>query len=278
MNKYLKTENASIRIEYAKNILSKLLMNNVNFIDNCGFQRLFIECNGNELIEVYNELKIYAFENITIFIKIKNYNDRYIADLDRVNEKVYTIICCTFEEFNNIRFNEECFYELNFKYNEVNKIIKVANEHNNILLNIDYNLNKIRDVNDALKKIVENSKSNDLNFSNLFLEKKLIYSCPYNIYLNNENSNRNYGNNIPRNIFIDSNGNVYCIHIKTENIIIGNINTKSINDILRECKTQKGYQNFLIYNEKLFIDYLNQCPFLIIDYIAFLNEVIENHE
>jgi len=58
--------------------------------------------------------------------------------------------------------------------------------------------------------------------------------------------------------------------------IVGN--GESINDILDECKKQKGYNNFIMYNEILFINYLNQCPFLIIDYVAFLNEVIRENE
>ena len=57
----------------------------------------------------------------------------------------------------------------------------------------------------------------------IIMEKELIYDCPYNINLNNENSNRSYGNNIPRNIFIDSFGFVYCMSIKNKKIVIGAI-------------------------------------------------------
>lgn len=274
MIKYLKTENASITIEYSKKILFKFLHNSIIFIDNCGLQRLFIECNANELKNVYNELNLYTFQNTTVFIKVKNYNEKYIEDLNKVNEKFYTIICCNIEEFNNIKFDKGYYYELNFKYEEADEIIKIINNYDNILLKIDYDLSEIKNVNNALDRIVRNNKGNDLNFSNLFISKNLIYSCPYNIYLNNENSNRSYGNNIPRNIFIDHIGNVYCLSVKSKNIIIGNINKKSIETIISNCKHETGYKNFVKYNEKLFIDYLNQCPFLMIDYNAFLTEVI----
>ena len=152
------------------------------------------------------------------------------------------------------------------------------NKYENILLQIDYNMNKISNVNDALDKIVSGVKSKELNFSNLFIEKKLIYDCPYNIYLNNSNSNRNYGNNIPRNIFIDFNSFVYCLGIKNKNLIIGNINHNTVTNILDNCKNLKGYKNFITYNEKLFISLLNHCPYSTIDYIAFLTEVIKNYE
>ena len=110
------------------------------------------------------------------------------------------------------------------------------------------------------------------------MEKELIYDCPYNIYLNNENSNRSYGNNIPRNIFIDSFGFVYCMSIKNKKIVIGNINNNTISYILDNCKSQDGYKKFIYYNERLFINLLNQCPYSIIDYTAFLIEVMKNYE
>lgn len=278
MNKYLKTENASITIEFEKNLISKFFEENCDFLDNSGLQRLFIECNANELKNIYDTLKEYNFKNITIFIKVKKYNDNYIDDLIKINEILYTIICCNINEFSNINYNEECYYELNFNYDEIDKVTKIISKYDNILLNINYDLNKIKEVNNTLENITMSSISNTLNFSNLFLEKELIYSCPYNIYLNNENSNRTYGNNIPRNIFIDLKGNVYCICIKCLNIVIGNINDKNINSILKECKNHTGYKNFIKYNENLFVDYLNQCPYQVIDYIAFLNEVIQYNE
>ncbi len=276
MNKYLKTENASITIEYSKDILINLFKD--SNIDNLGFQRLFIECKASELINAYNELKDFVFENITVFIKINDYSDKYEDIFNKINRVFYTIICCDINKFDKIKFNKECFYELKFKYTETNKMIDIINKYDNILLNIDYNLEDIFNVNISLNKIVENVKSKDLNFSNLFIEKNLIYSCPYNIYLNNEKSNRNYGENIPRNIFIDLKGFVYCLNIKSTKIIIGNLNNNSISYILDNCKNYDGYKNFIYYNERLFIDILDQCPFSIIDYVAFLNEVIENYE
>ena len=274
MNKYLKTENASITIEYKKNILNTLLNKN---IDDYGFQRLYIECKNNELINVYNELNNYIFKNITVFIKIKKYNDKYIEDFNIVNKDYYLIICCNIDEFNNYKYNDNCFYEVTFNYKEKEEIIKLINKYDNILLNIKYDMNKILDVNNTLEEIVKRVNK-ALNFTNLFISKDLIYKSPYNIYLNNENSNRNYGFNIPRNIYIDKNGNVYSISIKNKNIIIGNINNNSIINILSNCKNTNGYKNFINYNEKLYINVLDQCPFQTIDYIAFLNEVIKYYE
>ena len=276
MNRYLKTENASITIEYSDNILSTLFKDSK--IYNRGFQRLFIECKASNLIDVYKELKNLIFKDITIFIKIRDYNDKYENILNKVNKDFYTIICCNIKSFIKIKYNKDCFYELNFKHTEKDKIIDIVNKYDNILLNIDYNLNKLSRVNDTLDKIVIDVKTKELNFSNLFIEKELIYACPYNIYLNNENSNRAYGNNIPRNIFIDSHGFVYCLSIKNKKLIIGNINYNNISYILDNCKDQNGYKKFIYYNERLFIDLLNQCPYSIIDYIAFLTEVIKNYE
>ena len=276
MNRYLKTENASITVEYSNDILVTLFKDSK--IYNRGFQRLFIECKVSKLIDVYKELKNLIFNDITIFIRISDYNDKYESILNEVNKDFYTIICCNVKTFVDIKYNKDCFYELKFKYTEKDKIIDIVNKYDNILLNIDYNLNKLTSVNAALDKIVADVKSKELNFSNLFIEKELIYACPYNIYLNNENSNRSYGNNIPRNIFIDFLGFVYCLSIKNKKLIIGNINYDTISYILDNCKNQDGYKKFIYYNERLFIDLLNQCPYSIIDYIAFLIEVIKNYE
>lgn len=112
----------------------------------------------------------------------------------------------------------------------------------------------------------------------MFIEKDLIYKCPYNIYLNNRYSNRSYGENIPRNLYIDKYGNVYCLNIKRKSIIIGNVENDKLENILSFCKKDKGYKNFVYYNELLFIKYLNHCPFQMIDYEAFLDEVIKNYE
>lgn len=276
MNKYLKTENASITVEYSTDILVTLFKNSM--VCNRGFQRLFIECKASNLVDVYKELKKLIFNDITVFIKISDYNDKYSNIMNEVNKDFYTIIYCDVKTFLKIKNNKDCFYELNFKYTEKDKIIDIVNKYDNILLHIDYNLSKLTNINVALDKIVAGVKSKELNFSNLFMEKELIYDCPYNIYLNNENSNRSYGNNIPRNIFIDSFGFVYCMSIKNKKIVIGNINNNTISYILDNCKSQDGYKKFIYYNERLFINLLNQCPYSIIDYTAFLIEVMKNYE
>ena len=50
MNKYLKTENASITVEYTTDILVTLFKNSM--VCNRGFQRLFIECKASNLVNV----------------------------------------------------------------------------------------------------------------------------------------------------------------------------------------------------------------------------------
>ena len=92
MNRYLKTENASITVEYSSNILVTLFKDSK--IYNRGFQRLFIECKASKLIDVYKELKNLIFNDITIFIRVSDYNDKYENILNEVNKDFYTIICC----------------------------------------------------------------------------------------------------------------------------------------------------------------------------------------
>ena len=121
MNRYLKTENASITVEYSSNILVTLFKDSK--IYNRGFQRLFIECKASKLIDVYKELKNLIFNDITIFIRISDYNDKYENILNEVNKDFYTIICCNVKTFVDIKYNRDCFYELKFKYTEKDKII-----------------------------------------------------------------------------------------------------------------------------------------------------------
>ena len=124
MNRYLKTENASITVEYSSDILVTLFKDSK--IYNRGFQRLFIECKVSKLIDVYKELKNLIFNDITIFIRISDYNDKYESILNEVNKDFYTIICCNVKTFVDIKYNKDCFYELKFKYTEKDKIIDIV--------------------------------------------------------------------------------------------------------------------------------------------------------
>lgn len=278
MIKYLKSENASILLEYSISKFGDFLASNLSFIEECGFQRIFIECDASKIIKLYNELSNFSFENVTIFIKVKNFRNKYYEDIMKVNEFFYIIVCCNYKEFFEFVYNNKIFYEISFKYDECNDIIEVINKHENILLNINYDLAEINKVNNALEIIINNSKNEVVSFSNMFIEKDLIYKCPYNIYLNNKYSNRSYGKNVPRNLYIDKCGNVYCLNVKRKSIIIGNIINDKLEKILNFCKKNKCYKNFIYYNEILLIKYLNNCPFQMIDYEAFLDEVIKNYE
>lgn len=278
MSKYLKTENASITLEYNKSLLGNFLQNNLSSMEEIDIQRIYIVCDVKDILSVYDELIKYEFNQITVFIKVDNYDDKYYDELKKMNYLFYTIISCNVNSFNKMNYNCDFYYELTFQHNEAISVLEIINNYENILLKIYYNMHQIDKVNNSLAMISKNSKNEYINFSNLLIDKSLIYSCPYNIYLNNKNSNRIYGNNIPRNIYIDSNGNVYCAEIKNSEIIIGNIKNHNLKEILFKCKTKKGYKKFIEYNEILLIKYLDQCPYQIIDYIAFLNEVIKNNE
>lgn len=278
MSKYLKTENASVTLEYNKSLFGNFLQNNLSSMEEIGIQRIYIVCDVKDILNVYDELIKYEFNQIIVFIKIDNYNDGYFDELKKMNYLFYTIISCNVKSFNKMNYNSDFYYELTFQYNEAMSVLEIINNYENILLKIDYNMHQIDKVNNSLAMISKNSKNEYINFSNILIDKNLIYSFPYNIYLNNKNSNRTYGNNIPRNIYIDSNGNVYCVEIKNPKIIIGNLKNNNLKEILFKCKNKREYKKFIEYNEILLIEYLDQCPYQIIDYIAFLNEVIKNNE
>ena len=70
MNGYLKTENASITVEYSNDILVTLFKDSK--IYNRGFQRLFIECKASKLIDVYKELKNLELEFIEMMQNFGN--------------------------------------------------------------------------------------------------------------------------------------------------------------------------------------------------------------
>ena len=278
MSKYLKTENASVTLEYNKSLFGNFLQNNLSSMEEIGIQRIYIVCDVKDILNVYDELIKYEFNQIIVFIKIDNYNDGYFDELKKMNYLFYTIISCNVKSFNKMNYNSDFYYELTFQYNEEMSVLEIINKYENILLKIDYNMHQIDKVNNSLAMISKNSKNEYIKFSNILIDKNLIYSFPYNIYLNNKNSNRTYGNNIPRNIYIDSNGNVYCVEIKNPKIIIGNLKNNNLKEILFKCKNKREYKKFIEYNEILLIEYLDQCPYQIIDYIAFLNEVIKNNE
>ena len=277
MNKYLKTENASITIEYSSN-LKKFLNDNILYIDSICVHRLYIECKAKDLEKLSNDLKGINVDNVVIFILINDYSNKYYDILNSINNNFYTIISCNIKEYLSFKKSSDIFYQINFNYTEKEKIVDLINSYDNLIFNIEYALDNIKSTNESLKYIINNISKENISFSNLFISKDLIYNCPYNIYLNNKNSRAKYGNNIPRNIYIDKDGFVYCLKIKNPNIIIGNILNNNLKDIFKECKKTVGYKKFINYNELLFIELLDQCPYKMIDYIAFLNEVMCNYE
>lgn len=277
MNKYLKTENASITIEYSSN-LKNFLNDNILYIDSICVHRLYIECKAKDLEKLSNDLKGINVDNVVIFILINDYSNKYYDILNSINNNFYTIISCNIKEYLSFKKSSDIFYQINFNYTEKEKIVDLINSYDNLIFNIEYALDNIKSTNESLKYIINNISKENISFSNLFISKDLIYNCPYNIYLNNKNSRAKYGNNIPRNIYIDKDGFVYCLKIKNPNIIIGNILNNNLKDIFKECKKTVGYKKFINYNELLFIELLDQCPYKMIDYIAFLNEVMCNYE
>ncbi len=277
MNKYLKTENASITIEYSSN-LKKFLNDNILYIDSICVHRLYIECKAKDLEKLSNDLKGINVDNVVIFILINDYSNKYYDILNSINNNFYTIISCNIREYLSFKKSSDIFYQINFNYTEKEKIVDLINSYDNLIFNIEYALDNIKSTNESLKYIINNISKENISFSNLFISKDLIYNCPYNIYLNNKNSRAKYGNNIPRNIYIDKDGFVYCLKIKNPNIIIGNILNNNLKDIFKECKKTVGYKKFINYNELLFVELLDQCPYKMIDYIAFLNEVMCNYE
>ena len=191
---------------------------------------------------------------------------------------IMTIISTDIKRFEKIKIDNNSYYEIRFDYNEFQDIIRIINTNDNIILNINYDINNLKKVNEALINIVTNSKNEYLYFSNLFINKELIYKCPYNIYLNNKYSIRKYSNMLPQNISIDKNGKVYCANIKDKRIIIGDITEESIENLLKKCKKRSGYKNFILNNEKILIELLDQCPYQTIDYIVFLTEAMRSDE
>ena len=165
---------------------------------------------------------------------------------------------------------------VDFNYLQKNQIIKILNKYENIILKCNLKNNKLKENYQALDYITKHSKKEYLLFDNLFISKQLIIDCPYNVYLNNENSHREYGNFLPRNIYIDNKLNIYCTNLKSNKIIIGNLNNNNLFIILKNCKNTEGYKNFIELNKKIFIEHLNQYPFTTIDWISYLSEVIND--
>ena len=75
MSKYLKTENASVTLEYNKSLFGNFLQNNLSSMEEIGIQRIYIVCDVKDILNVYDELIKYEFNQIIVFIKIDNYND-----------------------------------------------------------------------------------------------------------------------------------------------------------------------------------------------------------
>ncbi len=273
--KYLKSENATITIEYSSKI-TKFFEDNLNYLEESGIERIYIKCSNRYLKKLIDSLEQFSFNKIYIFIKIFNYQNQDNKLLKKLSNKYCFIICDNTNLFTRIDNIKELYYEISFNYLQKNQVIKIINKYDNIILNCHLKNNKLKENYEALDYITAHNKREYLLFDNLFIAKHLIIDCPYNIYLNNENSHRDYGNMIPRNLYIDNKLNVYCTNIKSNKIIMGNLKNNALLNILQDCKNTKAYKYFIDLNKKVFIEYLNQYPFTIIDWISFLSEVIKD--
>ena len=274
MSKFLNTENATITIEYSK-LLTKFLKNNIKDLENINIKRININCNGANLKQLSTILDKENID-IPIFINIKNYKNCYSDICNSLNKRYYIVIKTTPNQFVKLEYVKDFYYSLDFTWKQKNEIANLLKKHNDLILNIKINDNNLVKSFDALSYITKKATAEYLYFENVFIPKQLIYDCPYNIYLNNEYSKRTYGENIPRNIYIDSIGNVYCACIKNRRIIIGNINCEQLLNVYKGCKLTEGYKEFIKFNEKLMISYLNQYPFDTVDYIYMLEAVMRN--
>lgn len=267
INKYLETENASITIKYS-NYIDDFLNNNLDDLLIINIKRFNILVESKNLNELKVILNKYDFKDLPVFIKIHNLNSDYEI-VQELKEKYYIVIKSN--DINN--YYEDIYYEVEVNENNSSKVIELLDKYENVLLDININKNNLKQIYETLDNICSETKREYLMIENIFISKKLIMDCPYNIYVGNEFSNRNYGNMIPRNIYIDE--NIYASNFKENKFIIGSVND-SLLKVLSESKKAEGYKRFVEYNTKMFINYLNQFPYEIVDIDYLLKEVIDD--
>lgn len=266
IDKFLNTENASITIEFS-NHFHKFLKDNLKDILNLNIKRFNIIVDYKNIDELINILDDFEFDDLPVFIKINNF-DFNNKNIDSIKDKYYLIVNSNLDDIKNI--DEDIYYEVNITYKEKDKLLKLINNYENIIINVDTNIDDIVNTYDMLNYINSNTTSEYLMFDNMYIPKQLIIDCPYNIYL----GDRDYGMMIPRNIYIDDNY-IYATTFKCNKFIIGNINSKLI-DVYSNVYDTEGYKYFIKCNKILFSSYLNQFPYDYIDYNFMLKEVINN--
>jgi hypothetical protein len=157
-------------------------------------------------------LSIFYNENIQIFLKSLNYNNKGNINIDKINNNDLLDLYKLYINASNIYFNNAYYITniSNFLYKEYNiiKDIQIYNKKQIILVNEKYNLNYITEFNKFLSYKINNNFNNHSYFafkSNDLLElyeKILIYSIDnkdikneINTIITTENNKKIYKNN-----------------------------------------------------------------------------------
>lgn len=261
-------ELATVELEY------KFIKKNINkfsdiliHINKMNYKAIIIDLSSYFDIDLLVKLNALLLNfDIEKYVKLK-YNSQ--LDYDYLYENIIPKGFIIISEIINLKeikkFDDSIIHQLKFYYKDYHnikmQIFEVLENASNQNLILDPQL--LEDENDVdfevYRKIVNDysttiTNNNKVSLTSFHLPTATIRDHPCNVFLCSNKFCHSQKSNIPRYIFIDSNGEVYPFKITNPKLLIGNIIDLNfdLNRLILDYKNSINHICFLTLNEQVF--------------------------
>lgn len=230
----------------------------------CNVSRLIVYCNSAKECSLLDDM-ISESEEVSIWAKIDKTNiSNEFCDYENIGVIVRTDQKSGLNsELQNVLW-EMC---LNIGEMPDNSYLDCLN----IIWNINFKRIEWPAFDEQLNRLIDGYKTNELMIDNVLLSLDLIREHPCNVYLCDGKYCHSGHGKVPRNIYIDTNGNMHPYGIVKAELKIGNILSDS--NIIEDYKQSDAIGNFMKLNRYLYLQILDKCNYGIIPWFDMLGEL-----
>jgi len=226
--------------------------------------RIIVYCDNEKECSLLSDT-VNESENISVWGKIDKTNiKKAICEYKNIG-----IIVCTDQKRGINCETQDVLWEVYLKKDEMpnDDFLDCAN----IIWHIDFSRTEWPMFDKQLNRLLDGYKTNELMIDNILLPLGLIKEHPCNVYLcDGEHCHSEHGK-VPRNIYIDINGNMYPYGITKEELKMGNVFLDT--NIMEEYKQSESLANFIKLNRYLYLQILDKCNYEIIPWFDILGEL-----
>lgn len=255
------TENSTIVVQKFDTVTIEKA---IKFSKICNVGRLIVHCDSAKECSLLDDM-ISESEEVSIWVKIDKANiSNEFFDYEHIG-----VIVCTNQKSGLNSELQNVLWELCLDIGEMpdNSYMDCAN----IIWHINFERIKWPVFDEQLSCLLDGYKTNELMIDNVLLSLDLIREHPCNVYLCDGRHCHSGHGNVPRNIYIDTNGNMYPYGIAKEELKMGNILSDS--NIIEEYKQSDAIGNFMKLNRYLYLQILDKCNYGIIPWFDMLGEL-----